>query len=1097
MSRTYTRLPLALGAWQSNFIAIPTEFAKAIRASPDFANQGVVAFRLNWTGLKTGSTTETETKECYVGWNGALSRGTFLQVPDKLGELSGLSTALTESKARGGSGLVVNAYAVKSCEIAKRVDVEPETFEDWEVLERNAGFVETQMLSQICVVYPNQHFVVWVANIPVKLLVVNGVSSFCVKMANETEVVVAPKPRPDAARRIGGDASEKPAQTDSKGAAVVLRVQPIEGTMCNGMALVNGATLRLLREVAEWDACGEDSVDVDGEGQAVSCLNPAYPVLCRVISNDGEESSVLSLAVSERVANGHVALSKSSRKCSCKPFSRVKLIPVLYTAEMKTSNVPASIILRRLTNSNWSSSNVPNLNDTEDQLVKSALKRSLTMNSSVLSNGSWITIDSIPYKVVIQPHGTNNTVSNKPFLFKDESILNRVSWSIGEDLPITLHSKSSFSSQSNNGDDKLQSTTPADDGEDDEVSDSLDQLWDCNAEDSSSWTLATLGGPAKKAGGELKEHISPLLSTKSSLARAKLGTPSVGGAYLYGSRGSGKSTLIKALGRSLGLDKDFLTCVIRVECATLKGGKRSAIQKRLEKAVQLAQARSPALLVLEDLDALLPQPSNPGEEDAQTVWLSEFLEGLVYECRVRQERFEQAALGAVSKGQLSSFADVAQWNKLAVGFMATGRGRKSMRTALNRLGMFEKRIEMPALDLQGRRDVLLALCRGKKSSLGTFPTDNEMDVVAARTEGYSAADLETLVERAVHAKVVDDMETIFSSEKENTEDETSNDPAFTTSGYLEKALEGFTPSSLRGVKLAKSETNWSDVGGLEIVRNVLKETLELPFQFAELYDRSPQRLASGILLYGPPGCGKTLLAGAVASECGLNFISVKGPEVLNKYIGASEQAIRDLFARAASVTPCIVFFDEFDAVAPRRGSDSTGVTDRVVNQLLTFLDGVESRKGVYVMAATSRPDLVDPALLRPGRLDKQLYCGFPDEQERFSILSAVSNKLTMEDDARQSTLRHIARKGVELTGADLQALCATAQLLAVHEESPIITSDHLLRAFSDTRPSVSREDRAKFDRIYRQFRGDRQAPTVTDNGVMFFSEDAKQKVALM
>ncbi len=181
------------------------------------------------------------------------------------------------------------------------------------------------------------------------------------------------------------------------------------------------------------------------------------------------------------------------------------------------------------------------------------------------------------------------------------------------------------------------------------------------------------------------------------------------------------------------------------------------------------------------------------------------------------------------------------------------------------------------------------------------------------------------------------------------------EPELKTADLMD-ALEGFTPAALRGVALANSDVKWSDVGGLLTVRRVLKETLELPIQFAPLYERSPQRLASGILLYGPPGCGKTLLAGAVAKECGLNFISVKGPEVLNKYIGASEQAVRDLFARGAAAAPCIVFFDEFDAVAPRRGNDSSGVTDRVVNQLLTFLDGVEARSGVYVMTATSRPD---------------------------------------------------------------------------------------------------------------------------------------------
>jgi peroxin-1 len=189
-------------------------------------------------------------------------------------------------------------------------------------------------------------------------------------------------------------------------------------------------------------------------------------------------------------------------------------------------------------------------------------------------------------------------------------------------------------------------------------------------------------------------------------------------------------------------------------------------------------------------------------------------------------------------------------------------------------------------------------------------------------------------------------------------------------------------------------------------------------------------LRSGILLYGYPGCGKTLIASAVAKECGLNFLSIKGPELLNKYIGASEKSVRDLFDRATSARPCILFFDEFDSIAPRRGHDSTGVTDRVVNQLLTQMDGAEGLEGVYVLAATSRPDLIDPALLRPGRLDKSVFCDMPDDQERLQILEALCAKVHVDGDVQ---LDSVARACVGYCGADLQALLHNAHLLAVHE----------------------------------------------------------------
>ena len=248
------------------------------------------------------------------------------------------------------------------------------------------------------------------------------------------------------------------------------------------------------------------------------------------------------------------------------------------------------------------------------------------------------------------------------------------------------------------------------------------------------------------------------------------------------------------------------------------------------------------------------------------------------------------------------------------------------------------------------------------------------------------------------------------------------------------ALQNFIPSSLRSVALTRSTTTFSSVGGLHSVRKTLLETLLYPTKYAPIFAQCPLRLRSGLLLYGYPGCGKTLLASAVAGECGLNFISVKGPEILNKYIGASEASVRELFERAQAARPCILFFDEFDSVAPKRGHDSTGVTDRVVNQLLTQMDGAEGLEGVYVLAATSRPDLIDPALLRPGRLDKSLLCDMPDGDSRLDILRAVSGKLVLGTSVTEhDRLASIAEQTDGFSGADLQALLYNAHLEAVHQ----------------------------------------------------------------
>ena len=294
--------------------------------------------------------------------------------------------------------------------------------------------------------------------------------------------------------------------------------------------------------------------------------------------------------------------------------------------------------------------------------------------------------------------------------------------------------------------------------------------------------------------------------------------------------------------------------------------------------------------------------------------------------------------------------------------------------------------------------------------------------IAGKTDGYMPADLVLLVSRARNQCLT---RSVMASE-------TADTSLTLTKGDFEGALQNFTPTSLRNVTLTHSSTTFASVGGLKTTRKTLLETLLYPTKYAPIFAKSPLRLRSGLLLYGYPGCGKTLLASAVAGECNLNFISVKGPEILNKYIGASEKSVRDLFDRAQAAKPCVLFFDEFDSIAPKRGHDSTGVTDRVVNQMLTQMDGAEGLDGVYVLAATSRPDLIDPALLRPGRLDKSLLCDMPDADDRLDILEAVSDKLALRPDVANRLLT-VAEKTGGFTGADLQALMYNAHLEAIHD----------------------------------------------------------------
>jgi peroxin-1 len=248
---------------------------------------------------------------------------------------------------------------------------------------------------------------------------------------------------------------------------------------------------------------------------------------------------------------------------------------------------------------------------------------------------------------------------------------------------------------------------------------------------------------------------------------------------------------------------------------------------------------------------------------------------------------------------------------------------------------------------------------------------------------------------------------------------------------LHKEMKLYIPSHLRDHHISKvTDVRLIDVGGLHNVKRELTEILDWPTRYTRLFKLCKLRWSTGLLLYGPPGCGKTLIARAIAAESGLNCFSVKGPELLNKYVGASEQAVRDVFLRARMAAPSIILFDEFDAIASQRGHDTTGVTDRVVNQLLTELDGVESLQGVFILATSTRPDLLDLALLRPGRLDKLLFCDFPSRQDRMEILQILCSRLGSVD---ETFLDRLADQTNFYSGADLEALVSDSRLEAIHD----------------------------------------------------------------
>ncbi|XP_062425101.1 peroxisomal ATPase PEX1 isoform X3 [Rhea pennata] len=508
--------------------------------------------------------------------------------------------------------------------------------------------------------------------------------------------------------------------------------------------------------------------------------------------------------------------------------------------------------------------------------------------------------------------------------------------------------------------------------------------------------LNHLGG-VDKLGTSSFEHISHSLLGRplsQKLAAIAVGLRN-GGVLLTGGKGSGKSTLAKAICKEAFDKLDAHVEVI--DCKTLRGKRLGNIRKSMEEAFLEAAWRQPSILLMDDLDQIVGIPSTPEHENSpetvQSNRLAYVLKDLIKE--------------VVSMGSL-------------IALIATSQSEHSLHPSLvsaqgTHIFQCFQCIQSP--DQNQRSEMLCSILKNKLNSDIKKFSDLDIQYISKETEGFVARDFTMLVDRAIHACISD--KNVYENGELNL-----------STVDFQKALKNFTPSALRNVNLHKpKDIGWDKIGGLKDVQQILMDTIMLPAKYPELFANLPIRQRSGILLYGAPGTGKTLLAGVVARESGMNFISIKGPELLSKYIGASEQAVRDIFNRAQAAKPCIVFFDEFDSIAPRRGHDNTGVTDRVVNQLLTQLDGVEGLQGVYVLAATSRPDLIDPALLRPGRLDKCVYCPPPDQTSRYEILKALSHSLSL---AKDVDFQFLAAKTEHFTGADLKALLYNAQLEAVH-----------------------------------------------------------------
>lgn len=498
----------------------------------------------------------------------------------------------------------------------------------------------------------------------------------------------------------------------------------------------------------------------------------------------------------------------------------------------------------------------------------------------------------------------------------------------------------------------------------------------------------------------------------------RLGIDPPKGVILFGPPGTGKTLIAKAVANESGAR--FYSINGPEIINKFYGESEKALRETFDKAAK----ESPSIIFIDEIDSIAPKrEETQGELERRVVaQLLTLMDGLK------------------SRGQVIVIA-------------ATNR-LEAVDPALRRPGRFDREIEIGVPDKKGRKEILQIHSRGMPFEGKNEEREKLLEELASLTHGFVGADLAALSREAAMKALRRYLPEIDLDNPIPTEIlekmHVSSEDFFT-------ALKEIEPSSLREVTIEVPNVRWEEVGNLEDVKKELIETIEMPVKNPEIFERMGLKPSRGILFFGPPGTGKTLLAKAVATETQSNFISIKGPEVMSKWVGESEKAVREIFKKAKQSAPTIVFLDELDAIAPRRGMfASSGVTDRIVNQLLTSMDGMEAMKGVVILAATNRLDIIDPALLRAGRFDRIIFIGPPTKEARLKILKVHTKNMPIDSDV---DLVKIAEKTVNYTGADLQNLVREAGLEAIRKNinAKTVSMDDFEEAMRKVKPSLDEE----------------------------------------
>merc|ERR1712216_1020918 len=462
------------------------------------------------------------------------------------------------------------------------------------------------------------------------------------------------------------------------------------------------------------------------------------------------------------------------------------------------------------------------------------------------------------------------------------------------------------------------------------------------------------------------------------------------GILLYGPPGSGKTLIARAVANETGA---FFFLINVPEIMSKLAGES---ESNLRKAFEEAEKNAPAIIFIDEIDSIAPKrEKTQGEVERRIVsMLLTLMDGM-------KSRAHIIVMGATNRPH-------------------------SIDAALRRFGRFDREIDIGVPDETGRLEVLRIHTKNMK-------LDEEVDLekISKETHGYVGADLAALCTEAALQCIREKMD-VIDLEDDTIDAEVLNSMAV-TNDHFSSALGTSNPSALRETVVEVPNTTWEDIGGLEGVKRELQEVVQYPVEHPEKFEKFGMSPSKGVLFYGPPGCGKTLMAKAVANECQANFISVKGPELLTMWFGESEANVRDVFEKARGAAPCVLFFDELDSIAKSRGSslgDAGGATDRVMNQLLTEMDGMGKKKSVFIIGATNRPDIIDAALMRPGRLDQLIYIPMPDFESRLSILRATLRKAPVSPAVDRNLL---AEKTNGFSGADLTEICSRAARFAVKD----------------------------------------------------------------